>query len=176
MTDAQRIAELESQLAAATAERILTIRLLGEDYSSDDDRPLDSLVGEALAQKDNETQQLTAVNAALLEAIRKDPYRTGNFRDVCIFCDHPFRRNGVAHEWNCILVAEHPGSQLLERLEAADRLQTVAQKIQTEIYPREIFVGCDECCNETCECDRGVQITRQLTEALDACTKAKEPI
>ncbi len=158
MTDAQRIAELESQLdvaavvqAEAMADRKLTSRLLGEDYSSDDDRPLDSLVGEALAQKDNETQQLTAVNAALLEAIRKDPYRTGNFRDVCIFCDHPFRRNGVAHEWNCILVAEHPGSQLLERLEAAEKVVEVVLEV-----PRQI---------------RGFTINNALT----AYDRAKEP-
>lgn len=63
-----------------------------------------------------------------------------------------------------------------ERLEAADRLKTAAQKMHDEIFPRTIFVGCDDCCNETCECIRGVQIARQLTDALDACAETEETV
>lgn len=44
-------------------------------------------------------------------------------------------------------------------------------KIHDEIYPREIFIGCDDCGNETCDCDRGVQISRQLADAIDAYAK-----
>ena len=54
---------------------------------------------------------------------------------------------------------------------AAEKLNAAAQKIHDEIYPREIFIGCDDCVNETCDCDRGVQISRQLADAIDVYSK-----
>ena len=41
-----------------------------------------------------------------------------------------------------------------------------AKMVQTEIYPRDVFVGCDECYTGKCECCRGVQIARILGDAL----------
>jgi len=127
MTDAQRIAELEAELAVVTAD-----------------------------------------NAAFLVRMKYDCYDKYGY---CLLCE----AQKPAHNSSCITQAEHPGRRLLERLEAAERLKIVAQKIQDEILPRDIFVGCDDCVNEACECDRGIQITRQLTEALAAYDKVKEP-
>lgn len=42
-----------------------------------------------------------------------------------------------------------------------------AQVLQREIYPRDVFVGCDECDSGLCACDRGVQIARSLGDSLD---------
>ena len=61
---------------------------------------------------------------------------------------------------------------LLDIAKAGEKLNTAAQKIHDEIYPRTIFVGCDDCCNETCDCCRGVQISRQLADGLDAFARA----
>ena len=77
-------AELESLLAigeadnaALTAERKLVIIELGLEYDIDDDRPLDSLVSEALGQKDNEL----AEKDAEIEELKKQLVAADDFMD-----------------------------------------------------------------------------------------------
>ena len=58
-------------------------------------------------------------------------------------------RRTIALEYE---ISEEVELQLLDRVEAGEKLKTAAQKVHDEIYPREVFVGCDSCRDETCDC------------------------
>ena len=86
MTDEQRIADLQSQLA-----------------------------------------EVTAGYAALYSTATGACWQSGDTEDFCIFCGN--QNDGYdSHDELCILVAEHPGRQLLERLEAAEKCVDLLQQ------------------------------------------------
>ena len=114
--------DLEAGTAAALdrleeveAERKCTLDSLGDDYAGEFDlpvskqRPLDSLVVEALAQKDNRIAELEAERdglLAVLTAIAAYPPHTAwtaidgesGSRPVKVTCGHCLHMIGTAHE------------------------------------------------------------------------------
>lgn len=69
------------------------------------------------AELESQLAEATTDNAALLEAMKRNCFQPGDVNDVCIFCEAWSPWHGPA----CILLAEHPGSRLLERLETANK-------------------------------------------------------
>lgn len=71
-----------------------------------------------VAELESQLAVVTADSTALLNSMKQNCFQPGDLHDVCIFCDVYSPR----HDPDCILAAEHPGSRLLERLEAAEKL------------------------------------------------------
>ena len=80
-------------------------------------------------------------------------------------------RDGLAKRCNRLLA----DNRFAVRLFVAGMLRLAQARKATrtllnELYPAEVFAGCEECSAGTCDCDRGVQLVRAVRDALGAST------
>jgi hypothetical protein len=60
-------------------------------------------------------------------------------------------------------------------LAAAEWMRFRVVEFRQLIYPKDIFVGCEDCENDSCDCDPGVKHLRRMNNAIAAYAALSDP-
>jgi len=160
-TPTERIADLESQLAEATAE----IK--------------NQKVTEGVA--DSYAAVLEADNGALVDSLQDHWIEICDVGEACLFCEAAVTYKDEItqlqpqcnHESNCILEAKHPGSRLLEQVKLAEKCIEVLTKTP-DVYEKQYLTFTTRQAAGIAVNEWEKFIIDTIPEALAAYAEAKE--